>query len=227
MFDSDSTMHRRGFLGSLAAGAATLGLASIPGAERMMAAPAAMGAGAGEFESQLKKLSSRKHKQVFDGPKPNESLPVIWSWAFLFSNNQLGIDDNDIGALVVFRHEAIPFAMEDRLWDKYKFGEVFHIEDKMTKAPSVRNVVTHIKPGDMPLPDMALEKCQQRGVLFGVCDLALTVYSSHIAEASGMNPEEVKKDWVSGLLPGIVTLPSGVWAVNRAQEAGFTYCFAG
>ncbi len=42
-----------------------------------------------------------------------------------------------------------------------------------------------------------------------------------------MDPEQVKKDWLSGILPGIVLLPSGVWAVNRAQEAGFTYCFAG
>jgi hypothetical protein len=55
----------------------------------------------------------------------------------------------------------------------------------------------------------------------------MTVYSMHVADLYNMKAEDVKKDWVAGLLPGVVRLPSGVWAVNRAQEAGFTYCFAG
>jgi hypothetical protein len=225
MFESDNPIHRRGFLGSIIAGAATVGLASIPGAERLMAEPSSVGAS--DFETKLKALSSRKHKQVFDAPRPNDSLPVIWPWAFLYSNNNTGVADKDLGVLGVFRHEAIPFAMEDRLWAKYKFGENFHIQDKVTKAPSVRNIITNVKPEDLPFPEMAIEKTQERGVLFGVCDLAITVYSMHIAQAMGMDPEQVKKDWVSGILPGVVLLPSGVWAVNRAQEAGFTYCYAG
>ena len=42
-----------------------------------------------------------------------------------------------------------------------------------------------------------------------------------------ISPAEVKKDWVAGVLPGIQLVPSGVLAVNRAQEHGCTYCFAG
>jgi intracellular sulfur oxidation DsrE/DsrF family protein len=38
---------------------------------------------------------------------------------------------------------------------------------------------------------------------------------------------EVKKEWIAGLLPGIQVMPSGVWAVGRAQEHGCTYCYAG
>jgi hypothetical protein len=37
----------------------------------------------------------------------------------------------------------------------------------------------------------------------------------------------VKKDWISGILPGIQLVPSGVMAVNRTQEKGCTYCYAG
>jgi hypothetical protein len=226
MFDSGSTFDRRGFLGSLVAGAATLGLASLPMAERLMAEPGDNDLGT-SAEAAIKKLAGRKHKQVFDAPAPHESLPVIWSWAYMTSNNSTGVADKDVGALVILRHEAIPLAMESRLWEKYKFGEMFKINDKSTNAPSVRNVVYNIKPEDMPLPDMAMEKMQARGVVFGVCDLAMTVYSMFTAQAINAKPEDVKADWVSGLLPGIVRFPSGVWAVNRAQEAGLTYCFAG
>jgi intracellular sulfur oxidation DsrE/DsrF family protein len=37
----------------------------------------------------------------------------------------------------------------------------------------------------------------------------------------------VKKDWESGLLPGVTVVPSGVWALGRAQENKCAYCFAG
>lgn len=223
MFESENAIDRRRFLGTLVAGAAATTLASVPAA--LAAGPPVAPSTA--LDAALKKLSGRKYKQVFDAPEPNSSFPVIWSWAFLHTLNELGVKDSDIGAFVVLRHEAIPFAMEDRLWAKYKFGEKFKIDDKAAKAPALRNVVAHVKAEDMPMADMALDKVQPRGVLFGVCDLAMTVYSGMFAEGAGMKPEEVKKDWISGLLPGVVTLPSGVYAVHRAQREGFTYCFAG
>jgi intracellular sulfur oxidation DsrE/DsrF family protein len=42
-----------------------------------------------------------------------------------------------------------------------------------------------------------------------------------------MKPEDVMKDWMAGLLPGIQVVPSGVWALGRAQEHGCHYIFAG
>jgi len=42
-----------------------------------------------------------------------------------------------------------------------------------------------------------------------------------------MEGADVKKEWVAGLLPGVQVMPSGVWAVGRAQEHGCTYCYAG
>ena len=220
MSDLRQATPRRAFLGTLAAGAAALGLSQIPDA---IAEPKADA----DFDNVLRKLKGRKHRQLFDAPESNHSMAVIWSWAFLHTHNSLGVADKDVGVVVVLRHEAIPFAMEDRLWEKYKFGEVFKIDDPVTKAPSVRNVVTNIKPEDMPMPEMAMEKVQKRGVVFGVCDLAITVYSANVAKTMNMNADDVKKEWEQGVLPGIHLLPSGVWAVNRAQEQGFTYCFAG
>ncbi len=63
--------------------------------------------------------------------------------------------------------------------------------------------------------------------MFCVCDAALTVYSAAVADGMKANAEEIKKDWISGLLPGIQVVPSGVWALGRAQEHGCGYIFAG
>ena len=35
----------------------------------------------------------------------------------------------------------------------------------------------------------------------------------------------VKKEWLDALIPGIPAMPSGVWAVGRAQEHGCGYCY--
>ena len=63
--------------------------------------------------------------------------------------------------------------------------------------------------------------------MFGVCDVALTVYSGAVAEAMKLEAADVKKDWVANLLPGIQPMPSGIWAIGRAQEHGCSYVFAG
>ncbi len=216
----NTIIDRRHFMGGLITGAGALGL----GATSVVAGTAPSPT---EIESMLGMLAARPHKQVFDAPRANDSMPVIWSWVMLFTNNQLGIPDKDVGAFVVFRHEAIPLAMNDAMWRKYKFGEMFNITDKTTDKPSVRNVVVNTKPEDLPMPEMALDKVQQRGVLFGVCNLAITVFSQKVAEKTGQKADDVKEEWQQNVLPGIVLLPSGVWGVNRAQEAGLTYCFAG
>ena len=66
------------------------------------------------------------------------------------------------------------------------------------------------------------------GVLVGVCDMAMTFYSAKVfAPKFNMDAAAIKKDWVAAVLPGIQIVPSGVLAVNRAQEHGCTYCYAG
>ena len=63
--------------------------------------------------------------------------------------------------------------------------------------------------------------------MFAVCNAAMTVYSAALADGMKMNAADIKKDWESGLLPGIQIVPSGVWALGRAQEHGCAYIFAG
>ena len=63
--------------------------------------------------------------------------------------------------------------------------------------------------------------------MFAACDMAMTVYSAVAAMGINGDPATIKKEWVAGVLPGIQVVPSGVWAVGRAQEHGCAYCFAG
>lgn len=136
--------------------------------------------------------------------------------------------DDDITAMTVLRHSGIVFAFNSSLWEKYKLGELVGFNDNKTGKPSLRNTVYEPEAGDLPLPPIqGIKDLQKRGSLFCVCDLATQVYSSAIASKEGLNPDLVYKEMVEGILPEIKLVPSGVWALGRAQNNGCAYIFAG
>ena len=230
MLDLNSlTTHRRGFLGRLAAGAAALGLGGLVApaeaaaerrvAPRMPANP--------EFEAWLNKMTG-KHKMLYDMPEPNSGFGFAWARIFLNTTNETyGTTDAENTVVIVLRHNAIPFGMKSDMWPKYKLGEAFKINDAATNAAAARNPFAYVKPGDLPFPGMAVDELVAKGVLFGICNMALTFYSAQMAKKTAMQAETIKKDWVANLLPGVQVVPSGVIAINRAQEKGCAYCFAG
>jgi len=222
--DMDNSNSRRKFMETVVAGAAGLSVLSGP----LMANGIQPNAGvADDADAWFKKVKG-KHKIVYDAPEPHDGFPIIWSWVFYKTNNATGTPDNELTAVVVLRHSAIPIAMEDKLWDKYKFGEAFKINDPNTSAPAVKN--PFYVPEAKFWVDFGIEgikSLQARGVMFCVCDMALTVNSVMTAKAMNLNADDIKKEWVAGLLPGIQVVPSGVWAIGRAQEKGCAYCFAG
>lgn len=219
------TKSRRAFIGTLAAGTtAAAGFTSLSTASQALNSTLVNGSDA---EAWFKKAKGR-HRIVYDASEPHEGMPFIWSWVFYATNNETGVADNNMTAMVVLRHNAIPFAMEDRLWKKYNLGEVFKVTDNTTKKPATRNPFYQPGEGDFPTPGIdGIQKMQERGAMFCVCNMALKVYSSAVAKMSNLNPEEVYQDWKSGVHKDIQAVPSGVWAVGRAQENGFGYCYAG
>ena len=181
----------------------------------------------GEADDWFKKIKGT-HRIVFDGSKPHNGFPIIWNWAFYLSNNETGSKDDDITAMTVLRQDSISFALHSDLWKKYNLGEMFGIIDNQTKKPALRNVYYEPQEGDFPMPIIqGIKDLQQRGALFCVCNLALSVYSGVVAEKMGMDSKIVYQEWVGAVQPGIQVVPSGVWALGRAQENGCGYIFAG
>lgn len=225
--------HRREFIGSLATGAATLGMAAIAAPIGLQAKIDSKNSVAGDPDAWFNKVKDKKHRVVFDATRPHDVMPFAWPLVFLMTNEATGSPNTDCGVVVILRHDAIPYAMQDNLWAKYKFGEVFKAPDPVQKTEAaVRNPFWNPKPGDFIVPGLGeapigINQLQEKGVMFGVCDVALTVYSAAVGAGAGMDGAELKKEWVAGLLPGIQVVPSGVWAVGRAQEYGCAYIFAG
>ncbi len=215
-----SKTARRGFLGSIAAAAAAVGLnGAIP--SRLAAETAT---GERSLDAALDAWFGRikgKHKMVFDAPEPNSGLVAIWPRVYL--NTMAATYPGQTTAVVILRHGALPLALNDALWAKYSLGEMFEIKDG--DAAAKRNPYATIT--GLPIPGLGIAELLKSGVLVGACDVAMTIYSSGAAKKMRLDPVAVKNEWIAGVLPGVQVVPSGVLGVARAQELGCAYCFAG
>lgn len=210
---------RREFLERMTAGAAAL---ALPLASALAEPSKANGPW---NEAWLDKITG-KHKQFFDAVEPNQGFALVFAWGFLNQNNQAyNLPDKDLTAVVGLRHFAMPFALSDAMWQKYKIGEAFKIDDPATKAPAVRNPVLHAD--GVPFPGAELPTLVGRGVMFTACNVATVKISEKLAPMAGVTPDAAYKEWVAALQPGVTLVPIGVLAVNRAQEKGCTYCYGG
>jgi hypothetical protein len=113
------------------------------------------------------------------------------------------------------------------MWEKYKIGASLKIIDPETKAPAVKNPFLYAKPGVLPIEGMAIDRLLDTGTVIGACNMALRGLSKKLGGRLGLSPDDAAKEWTANLVPGVTILPSGTWGVNRAQEAGCTYCSGG
>ena len=207
---------RRSFFGRVA-GAMALGLAGFGATAARAQQPAA--ADGPDWPGALK----GRHRQVVDGYEVNGGGPLAFAYTFMVTNPAPGA----ASAVVVLRHGAFPVALNSAMWEKYKIGATFNIIDPETKAPAMKNPFLRPKPGILLVDDMAIDRLLGNGTVFGACNVALLVQSKRLAGNAGVSAEEAAKEWAANIVPGVTVIPSGTWGVNRAQEAGCSYCAGG
>ena len=136
--DQQST-PRREFLGALTTGVATLSVAAFVNPQPVLAHTNLLLTGPMDNADAWFNTIKGKHKVVFDATRPHGVFPFAWPRVFLMTNAATGTPEADNSVVVVLRHDAIPYAFEDRLWEKYKFGEVVKADDPATNKPATRN----------------------------------------------------------------------------------------
>jgi intracellular sulfur oxidation DsrE/DsrF family protein len=212
--DSSDIAPRRGFFRRFG-GAMALGLAGLA-SKPLHAQNSSAGAEGPSWPGTL----PGRHRQLVDAYSTNAGFPLAFAYTFLVTNESAT-------AVVVLRHEAFPIALGNAVWEKYKIGESFKIIDPETKAPATKNPFLRPKAGVLLVDDIAVDKLLAKGVAFGACNVALRVQSKMLAGNAGVSAEDAAKEWAANVISGITIIPSGTWGVNRAQEAGCTYCAGG
>ena len=250
---SDPLAHatpRRGFLGRLAAAGAALAGAGVasralgaqaavaPAAPASAAAPVAASPVAGSpWDMSWVERVRGTHRQVFDAPELAEGtvLHQARSWMAGFAE-VYGTKDADMSAVLVIRHAAIHMVLNDALWERLEIGRTLAeaeegkvvLKDPATGALPRRNpfLNANVRPNDrysMLWPDGGLDTLMRRGAIVLACNLALRRATALVQRTDKVAADEARRTVLANLLPGVVVMPSGIFAVTRAQEAGCQY----
>ena len=228
--ECNATPDRRAFVERVSGLAAALAMApfvgglyrNAPSSERTAAPVHARQPGSDAWLDRI----TGKHKQIFDTLDTNDGFALAFAMHFLDLNRErYGLTDSQLTAVIGLRHNAMPMALPDALWERYNIGESMQISDRATGGPATRNPFLHAD--GTPVSGANIPSLMKRGVIFTVCNVALTTLSARLARNASVSQTAAQEEWTASLLPGMILVPVGVMAVNLAQERGCTYCYGG
>ena len=146
-----------------------------------------------------------------------------------------GATDRDLSVVVVVRHEAIPFAMKDEFWARHQLGKENKVKNVTTNKWTTRNpVLSAANPKEALGPvfgalfgGAGVDALLERGAIVLACNVAFERIVAYERQADkGLSPDDARNRALQSLLPGVTLMPSGIFAVSRAQEAGCQYILA-
>src|SRR5215472_5119646 len=149
----EATSPRRGFIGRLIGGAASLLAAgSTP---RLLGAATAPGAPGDDWMKTL----TAPHRTVFDVAAHRNGKPLGHAKNFMDGwRDAFKTPEHDVNLVMGIHGEAAPFVLNDTLWERYKIGQQYEVTDGETKTAAIRNVFTsaHAVPATLVTPDQTI-----------------------------------------------------------------------
>ena len=220
--------HRRGFLGRVAIAAAAA--ASVPGLLGARPVPRASGAGPDDWLDGL----TGTHRCFFDAPLHGEGLPQVHVFNYLNTYKEAyGAKKGEVNAVLsCYGAPMLPGSMvmawNDAMWAKYRVGELINLVDPATKVPVTRNVFWQPRKGDPVLFGGAfavagLANLMEMGTTVLMCNNAFMAWVSWLAGSGRGDAAAIEKDIRANLVPGVVTVPAMVIAIEKAQGKGLAY----
>ena len=221
------TQDRRDFLTKLGLGAVALSGSALvtpldaEAPDRMSEALAAEPTWNMSWTEELQKVP---YKAVFDSPSLADGAALDLAAGIWDNFKEVYGTDSNSRMVIVMRQLGQVMAFNDSMWEKYSIGEERKVNDPLTKQPAKRNPWAKVIAGD-PAWAIAskLDTLRARGAIFLVCNRASMNWATSAAERMRLDVEAVKNDVRNNLVPGAILMPTGVFALVRAQNAGCAY----
>lgn len=174
--------------------------------------------------SWLERLKTATYRAVIDANTFEEGYAVDLAKALMDGYHEThGTTDEQVRIVIVARRLGTPVVLGDAIWAKYPIGEDTKMNDR-DGTPYRRNPLYRPRPGaSAESASTKLEALQKRGLILLVCNVAANNVSRRLAETTKRDPEEVKRDVFANFVPGTIVMPTGVFALMRAQNAGCAF----
>jgi len=221
------TTPRRGFLSGIAAAAVAAGL---PWND--LAASPRPPMAQDDKDAWLTKQTGA-HRCLFDFPLNGAGVPLIHIYNYLETYRQAyGTTKGQVNAIGTFYFvgpsSSLPLAFNDAMWAKYKVGELLNLTDPKTGKPSERNMFVAPQDGDPVLfggafKSASMANLMEMGTTFLMCNNAFMIWVSQLAGAGMGTAAAIERELRANMVPGVVTVPAMVIAIEKAQSAGIAY----
>jgi hypothetical protein len=184
---------------------------------------------AGEWDlSWLARLATATDRAVFDWPSLGDPAdPIVLEIAARYLDNcetAYAPRKYEARAVLNIRTQAVPAALSDATWERYALGTEYKVNDPATRAVAVRNPFWHRAPDPVPgisLPTLA--DLVGRDAIILVCDFALGNLAKRLADKTGRQSADVHQELRNGFVPGAFAVPSGIFGLAKAQNAGCAF----
>jgi len=218
---------RRGFLGRL--GAAALALAAGPGVAEGLEA---LRLGTPGPDDWLDRLTG-PHRQFFDAPLHNVGIPLIHVFNYITTYGRAyGVKPSEVNTVITcYGAPGLPgtiaMAWNDAMWAKYRISELIGLKDA-SGGHLTRNVFYEPRAGDPILFNGAMAQAGVKnlmglGTTVLMCNNAFMGWCNFMASQGRGVAAEIEADIRANLVPGVVTVPAMVIAIEKAQGKGIAY----
>jgi intracellular sulfur oxidation DsrE/DsrF family protein len=174
--------------------------------------------------SWLEELKRAQYKAVFDSTNLSDGAALDLAAGIQDNFKEVYDTDDAARMVIIMRQLGQVMGFNDDLWNRYGIGEERKVNDPLTKQPARRNPYAKAMPGEESWAAAAkLDSLRARGAIFLVCNRASMNWASGAAERTKKDVEQVREEVRHGLVPGATLMPTGVFALVRAQNAGCAY----
>ncbi len=224
MSADETNPSRRKFIANVAGSASALAAVGLSATELFAQGAAAAPPQGGWDMTWLDRVARAKHKQVFDAPAMADGMALTNAAVWLNGYNEVyKTTDADMAAVIVFRHKGVTAVLNDEIWSILKPTDDDKAKDAGAADAVTRNPFLAPKTGERGgnlMPNGSMDALISRGMIVLACNLALMRQAGPLSKALGISREDAQQKLIAGLVPGVIRMPSGVFATTRAEEAG-------
>jgi hypothetical protein len=181
----------------------------------------------GEYDlSWIAKLNGTNDRAVVDATSVGSNSLMLATRYLDNCDAAYGKGKHSARVVLNLRTRAIALTFSDATWSRFALGVEYAINEPGTSTPATKNPFLSLAPGQTA-GEGALNDLVARKAIVLVCDFAMGHLASRLATKFNSTADDVHRVLVAGLAPGVYAVPSGIFGLARAQNAGCGFVSAG
>jgi hypothetical protein len=165
----------------------------------------------------------KPRRMAFDTREVMAGAALGWVQGYRSGAAEAYGSNDDDATVLILAHASVPIGLGDDMWARMNWGETQKLKDPTTGETTKRNPFIGYKQGDkfsMVGAEGGLDTLIAKGTVVLACNVAFTGITIMLANKEKISRDEARTAALAALVPGVILMPNGIFAVGAAQNAG-------